>query len=451
MIEPIDTEMHVLNAGKEQLILSGNVPTRFAALDVARAEYEMEKAADRLYERYWRDSKCPVGSTTDECCAISRREVERNLVEFTPFVRDYEEQMRVFFREAYGLSTAIASNRRRLGLRRPQRPARGLHLQERSCLRALHQGHILFQLFQRNLLHAVGPCHVDQRDGHVQQPLADQHVDVQAPVAKIRRPHADGCLQIGQCLGTAQLVQTQQLGHAVQRLGMGRLLLQHLFIGLASLLELPLFMQLAGLLQMLVRIHLGHQGCGQAPHHRLGPKPTPAQIPPSCRQAGRHGPRISGRKPHFFHLCQTDRSPAATKQEARHVAVCHHPRLRTDTIASRSIGTGPAFTYSSNLPAQEGSAKIHRSVCPHRQVRSSFSGTYPMPSIDQFIESFLTAVDFQEAVAVTPDTELRSLPEWDSLAALGVIVMFDVDYGKTITGDDLKNCSTITDLYKLLG
>ncbi|WP_454707936.1 phosphopantetheine-binding protein [Delftia acidovorans] len=74
-----------------------------------------------------------------------------------------------------------------------------------------------------------------------------------------------------------------------------------------------------------------------------------------------------------------------------------------------------------------------------------------MPSIDQFIESFLTAVDFQEAVEVAPDTELRSLPEWDSLAALGVIVMFDVDYGKTITGDDLKNCSTITDLYKLLG
>ncbi|KLO58752.1 acyl carrier protein [Delftia tsuruhatensis] len=74
-----------------------------------------------------------------------------------------------------------------------------------------------------------------------------------------------------------------------------------------------------------------------------------------------------------------------------------------------------------------------------------------MPSIDQFIESFLTAVDFQEAVEVAPDTELRSLPEWDSLAALGVIVMFDVDYGKTITGDDLKNCSTIADLYKLLG
>ena len=72
-------------------------------------------------------------------------------------------------------------------------------------------------------------------------------------------------------------------------------------------------------------------------------------------------------------------------------------------------------------------------------------------SIDQFIESFLTAVDFQEAVEVTADTELKSLPEWDSLAALGVIVMFDVEYGKTITGDDLKTCVTLTDLYKLLG
>ncbi|CAM3564703.1 acyl carrier protein [Paracidovorax anthurii] len=73
------------------------------------------------------------------------------------------------------------------------------------------------------------------------------------------------------------------------------------------------------------------------------------------------------------------------------------------------------------------------------------------PSIEQFIESFLTAVDFQEPVEVTPETELRALPEWDSLAALGVIVMFDVEFGKTIVGDDIKNCVTVTDLYKLLG
>ena len=71
-------------------------------------------------------------------------------------------------------------------------------------------------------------------------------------------------------------------------------------------------------------------------------------------------------------------------------------------------------------------------------------------TIDQFIESFLSAVDFQEEVAVTADTVLSDLPEWDSLAALGVIVMFDVEFSKTITGDDLKACVTINDLFKLL-
>lgn len=71
-------------------------------------------------------------------------------------------------------------------------------------------------------------------------------------------------------------------------------------------------------------------------------------------------------------------------------------------------------------------------------------------SIDQFIESFLTAVDFQETVEVTSATLLKDLPEWDSLAALGVIVMFDVEFGKTVTGDDLKTCFTIAELHQLL-
>ena len=70
--------------------------------------------------------------------------------------------------------------------------------------------------------------------------------------------------------------------------------------------------------------------------------------------------------------------------------------------------------------------------------------------IDQFIENFLTAVDFQEAVEITPETEIASLSEWDSLAALGVIVMFDMEYEKTITGNDLKVSKTIADLFALI-
>lgn len=74
-----------------------------------------------------------------------------------------------------------------------------------------------------------------------------------------------------------------------------------------------------------------------------------------------------------------------------------------------------------------------------------------MNSIDNFIENFLNACDFQHPVEVNADTELLSLPEWDSVAALATMVMFDVEYGKSITGEDLKDAVTIGDLHRLLG
>lgn len=69
----------------------------------------------------------------------------------------------------------------------------------------------------------------------------------------------------------------------------------------------------------------------------------------------------------------------------------------------------------------------------------------------QFIEDFIEATDFQDPVEVTMDTALRDLPEWDSLAALGVIVMFDMKYKKAINGDHLEQAVTVGDLYKLVG
>ena len=73
-----------------------------------------------------------------------------------------------------------------------------------------------------------------------------------------------------------------------------------------------------------------------------------------------------------------------------------------------------------------------------------------MSTIQSFVEQFLIAVDFQDPVDLIPETVLTDLPEWDSLAALGVIVMFDIEYGKTIIGDDLKQCATLQDLFNLL-
>ncbi len=74
-----------------------------------------------------------------------------------------------------------------------------------------------------------------------------------------------------------------------------------------------------------------------------------------------------------------------------------------------------------------------------------------MNDLKNFIENFSMAVDFQQPVPLAAETQLKDLPEWDSLAALGVIVMFDMEYGKIITGDDLKQINTIGDLHLLSG
>jgi acyl carrier protein len=73
-----------------------------------------------------------------------------------------------------------------------------------------------------------------------------------------------------------------------------------------------------------------------------------------------------------------------------------------------------------------------------------------MDTLEQFLDKFQSAVDFQEPVEVTGGTELLMLPEWDSLAALGVIVMSDMEYGVTLTGNDLKTCNTVGDIHSLI-
>ena len=74
-----------------------------------------------------------------------------------------------------------------------------------------------------------------------------------------------------------------------------------------------------------------------------------------------------------------------------------------------------------------------------------------MDTLEQFVEKFSNAVDFQEAVALNADTDLKALAEWDSLAALGVIIMFDMEYNKAITGADLVACKYLRNIYELIG
>lgn len=70
--------------------------------------------------------------------------------------------------------------------------------------------------------------------------------------------------------------------------------------------------------------------------------------------------------------------------------------------------------------------------------------------IKEFIENFAGEFDETPMDAFTPETKYRTLEEWNSLTALSVVSMVDEIYNKTITGADLRNCSTIEQLAKLI-
>ena len=67
--------------------------------------------------------------------------------------------------------------------------------------------------------------------------------------------------------------------------------------------------------------------------------------------------------------------------------------------------------------------------------------------IKAFISNFAEQFDDLDASVLTPETEFKSLEDWNSLVALSVIAMIDEEYDVTIKGDDIRSAKTIQDLY----
>lgn len=47
---------------------------------------------------------------------------------------------------------------------------------------------------------------------------------------------------------------------------------------------------------------------------------------------------------------------------------------------------------------------------------------------------------------LSEDNELKNLIEWDSLAAIAVMAMFDDEFGKIITSSEVKGFVTVKDI-----
>lgn len=70
--------------------------------------------------------------------------------------------------------------------------------------------------------------------------------------------------------------------------------------------------------------------------------------------------------------------------------------------------------------------------------------------INEFIDNLADQFEDTERAELTPDTNFQDLDEWSSLTALGIIAMAKTEYGKTVTGREIRNCKTIEDLYNLI-
>ena len=70
--------------------------------------------------------------------------------------------------------------------------------------------------------------------------------------------------------------------------------------------------------------------------------------------------------------------------------------------------------------------------------------------LQKFIKYFAEQFDDTDASEITATTAFHDLDEWSSLTAMSVIAFVKTEYGKTLTGKEMKECVTVEDLFNLI-
>lgn len=70
--------------------------------------------------------------------------------------------------------------------------------------------------------------------------------------------------------------------------------------------------------------------------------------------------------------------------------------------------------------------------------------------LQEFISNFTEQFDDTDASEIQSYTKFHDLDEWSSLVGMSVIAMARMQYGKTVTGKEIKDCVTVEDLFNLL-
>lgn len=68
----------------------------------------------------------------------------------------------------------------------------------------------------------------------------------------------------------------------------------------------------------------------------------------------------------------------------------------------------------------------------------------------EFVKNFALQFDETGPELITLNTKFKDLDEWGSLTALSIIAMTDEEYGVRLTAEDIKNATTLLDIYALV-
>lgn len=70
--------------------------------------------------------------------------------------------------------------------------------------------------------------------------------------------------------------------------------------------------------------------------------------------------------------------------------------------------------------------------------------------IKEFLKGFANQFDDTDASEINENTNYRELEEWSSLTAMSIIAFVRTQYSKTITGDEIRSCDTVKDLFDFI-
>ena len=73
-----------------------------------------------------------------------------------------------------------------------------------------------------------------------------------------------------------------------------------------------------------------------------------------------------------------------------------------------------------------------------------------MDTISEFIKKIESEIDGLNPGALKPETHYRDLPEWSSMHALVLIALSETEYNVSLSGDDLRKCGTVQEIYNLI-